>query len=155
MKELRRRGLRRFGYDVVRYTEMPQQPFDVLKLVVDSRIAAGQSVRFVQIGANDGVTGDPLRELVLKHQLSGIFVEPLPDLFARLQANYAGHPGAIFEQCAMGNRTGTPPFTGAGPVPIFPHGFKSSQASIRYTSPLASSTSRGSSGTLNRSRFRY
>src|SRR5262245_54064447 len=106
MKSMLRRALRSFGYDVIRCTDMPERPFDVLKLLVDRRIAAGQSVRFIQIGANDGVRNDPIRDLVVRHRLSGLLVEPLPDLFARLQTNYAGHQGIRFEQCAVGDNDG-------------------------------------------------
>ena len=106
MKSQLKRALRSFGFDIIRYTDMPDRPFDVLKLLVERRIAAGQGMRFIQIGANDGVRNDPIRNLVVRHQLSGILVEPLPDLFARLQANYEGHAGVRFEQCAIGDQDG-------------------------------------------------
>lgn len=106
MKSMLRWASRKVGYDIVRYTEIPDNPFDVLQLAVDNRIATGRAVRFIQIGANDGVRNDPIRKLVVQHQLPGLFVEPLPDLFARLQANYAGHPGVLFEQCAVGDQDG-------------------------------------------------
>ncbi|PID92057.1 MAG: methyltransferase FkbM [Bacteroidetes bacterium] len=47
---------------------------------------------FVQIGANDGVSFDPIYELVMREQLRGIALEPLPDIFLKLQENYAGNP---------------------------------------------------------------
>ena len=43
----------------------------------------------VQIGSNDGKTGDPLYPLLQKYpQWRGLFVEPLPNSFAKLKANY-------------------------------------------------------------------
>jgi FkbM family methyltransferase len=120
MKAGVRWALRKVGYDIVRHAETPVQPFEVLPLVVNSRIAAGQSVRFVQIGANDGVSGDPIRELVLQHRLPGIFVEPLPDLFARLKQNYAELPDAIFEQCAVGEHDGEATIYRVRPDPGLP-----------------------------------
>lgn len=124
MKALLHRAFRKIGYDVRRYADMPIRPFSVLKLVVDSRVAAGLSVRFVQIGANDGIVADPIRSLVLQHQLPGLFVEPLPDLFARLSANYAGHPGAIFEQCAVGDHDGQATFYRIRPNSELPEWFQ-------------------------------
>jgi len=49
-------------------------------------------LRFVQIGANDGMRFDDLFGFVTQHPCSGIVVEPLPDIFERLRANYADYP---------------------------------------------------------------
>lgn len=47
-------------------------------------------VTFVQIGAFDGLAGDPLRPLVHRYPgWRGVLVEPQPDVFARLTDNYA------------------------------------------------------------------
>ncbi|MEM7217197.1 MAG: FkbM family methyltransferase [Pseudomonadota bacterium] len=48
---------------------------------------------FVQIGANDGQSHDPLSTFVRANRLRGLVVEPLPDAFERLRAFYAGCPG--------------------------------------------------------------
>jgi FkbM family methyltransferase len=54
------------------------------------------------VGANDGISGDPLRVYILKHEWKGVLVEPQPDVFARLKANYAGaHDGIGFENVAI------------------------------------------------------
>jgi FkbM family methyltransferase len=120
MKSWIKWAARKVGYDLVQYVEVPDRPINVLKLAVDSRIAANQSVRFIQIGANDGVRNDPIRELVVRHKLSGLFVEPLPDLFARLQANYAGHDRLLFEQCAVGDSDGEATLYRVQPSPGLP-----------------------------------
>ena len=44
---------------------------------------------FLQIGANDGVAGDPIHELVITYRWKGILVEPVPYLFDKLKKNYA------------------------------------------------------------------
>jgi FkbM family methyltransferase len=47
-------------------------------------------VTFVQIGAFDGVEGDPIRPMILQNEgWTGVLVEPHPDAFARLKRNYA------------------------------------------------------------------
>ena len=51
-----------------------------------------RSLKFVQSGANDGMRCDDLYGFVMRHPCSGIVVEPLPDLFERLRANYADYP---------------------------------------------------------------
>lgn len=50
---------------------------------------------FVQIGANDGVRFDGLYGFVTSHPSCGIVVEPLPDMFERLRANYADYPAIV------------------------------------------------------------
>jgi len=54
----------------------------------DSIIGPGPA-RLVQIGSNDGKTGDPLYPLFQKHPAwRGLLVEPIPYIFERLRANY-------------------------------------------------------------------
>ena len=48
---------------------------------------------FVQIGANDGISHDPIYHLVTGEKVSGIALEPLPDIFKLLVKNYSGYPG--------------------------------------------------------------
>src|SRR5688572_11110998 len=48
--------------------------------------------RFVQVGAHDGRQFDRLYDFVKRRASSGIVIEPLPDLFAELNRNYAYNP---------------------------------------------------------------
>lgn len=64
-------------------------------------------VRFLQVGAMDGVSFDPIHRHVCRHGWSGILVEPLPDMQARLQENYAGIPGLAFAPVALADASGT------------------------------------------------
>ena len=43
-----------------------------------------QAFRFVQVGANDGVSHDPINAFVTRNRLAGVVIEPLPDVFAKL-----------------------------------------------------------------------
>ncbi len=45
-------------------------------------------VTFLQIGSNDGLVSDPLREFIVHRDWRGAFVEPIPAIFNRLVANY-------------------------------------------------------------------
>lgn len=47
---------------------------------------------FVQIGANDGISFDPIYELVTKENVKGIAIEPIPDIFKLLEKNYKKYP---------------------------------------------------------------
>lgn len=62
---------------------------------------------FVQIGANDGRTNDPLRRFILKYGFRGVLVEPQRTAFERLVANYSGVSGLRFENSAIAASDGT------------------------------------------------
>ncbi len=67
-----------------------------------NELLGGQATQIVQIGSNDGKTGDPLYELFQKNPLwTGLFVEPIPYLFERLQANYTDKSRFRLENVAI------------------------------------------------------
>lgn len=77
---------------------------DLLTILVEHHLVVahpGEPFYFVEIGANDGVTCDPLRRLIAKHRLAGLMVEPHPGAFARLQENYRHWPSLEFENSAI------------------------------------------------------
>lgn len=96
----------RFGYDIVRHEEKCERPLNVLDIVVRDRLRLNQPFYFVYIGAFDGVRSDLLRPLILKYNLKGLLVEPLPDFFEELCQNYASEPQLIFENCAVATENG-------------------------------------------------
>jgi FkbM family methyltransferase len=61
---------------------------------------------FVQIGAFDGITGDPIHELVRRHKWQGVLIEPQGSIFDTLKKNYAGQPGLQFFNVAIGPQDG-------------------------------------------------
>jgi FkbM family methyltransferase len=60
---------------------------------------------FVQIGANDGISLDPIHEFVVRHHasVSGLALEPLPDVFEQLVATYKAYPNVTPLQLAIHN----------------------------------------------------
>jgi FkbM family methyltransferase len=71
--------------------------------------SAGESrVTFVQIGAYDGVAGDPIRPVVLDCEgWSGVLVEPQPDAFERLRQNYLAQASRLqFLKIAISGEAG-------------------------------------------------
>jgi len=63
------------------------------------------SVFFVQVGSNDGVRHDPLHALIVNNQnWTGMFIEPLQQIFQRLQQNYRFSDRFIFENVAIGTK---------------------------------------------------
>jgi FkbM family methyltransferase len=82
--------LRQIGIEVRKFPSVAFQPVSVFNLAVRLLMERqGAAVTFVQVGANDGVFGDPLRSYITTFPWRGILVEPQPDVFARLVRNYA------------------------------------------------------------------
>jgi FkbM family methyltransferase len=71
---------------------------------------ARSDVVFVQIGSNDGRSGDPLYRLAIRHRWTGLLVEPVPYLAERLQLNYKRHPQVRIERAAIADVPGTRDF---------------------------------------------
>lgn len=67
------------------------------------RLAREGSPFLIQIGANDGVTGDPVFDFIKRYQWAGLLVEPLPDIFARLRDNYREAKHLTLANCAIGS----------------------------------------------------
>lgn len=80
---------------------------DVFKLLVDREMLRPEPFVCVQIGANDGISYDPVRPYILKYQWQSLLVEPIPATFERLKKNYETAPWVSFEQCAVASTDGT------------------------------------------------
>jgi FkbM family methyltransferase len=65
------------------------------------------NIAILQIGANDGISNDPVREfLVAGTGWYGYLIEPIPHLFDKLQKNYRGNKNVQLIQCAVSDKTG-------------------------------------------------
>lgn len=63
---------------------------------------------FVKVGANDGVTGDPVSDLLLADKRwRGLLIEPVPECFERLAHNFSDPERFTLEQVAIGKEEGT------------------------------------------------
>ena len=58
-------------------------PIDVLDLLLTKVSAERPDFFFVQIGANNGLTDDPIRQFVTKYHWHGVLVEPQPQVLSR------------------------------------------------------------------------
>ncbi len=78
-----------------------------LDTLVDLLLAAVPKPFVLQIGAMDGVQFDPIHPFLRRGGWEGLLVEPLPDLFAALVANYRGVTGLRFANVAISDHIGT------------------------------------------------
>jgi FkbM family methyltransferase len=63
---------------------------------------------FVKVGANDGVTGDPVSDIFLSQpHWRGVLIEPVPFCFQRLRASFHDSQRFKLEQVAIGKSEGS------------------------------------------------
>ncbi len=87
--------LARFGYEIQKVGRTSH----LLRQLARER--AGGEIRFIQVGANDGISFDNLYEFVTSHNCRGLAIEPLPHFFDRLKLNYLAYPKIVPLQVAV------------------------------------------------------
>lgn len=100
--------MNRLGYRVERIRpRLPGEEFNVLDLalVCLNRRREGR-VRFVQIGANDGVREDPCYAWITRFPWKGILVEPQPELVHALRRLHAGNADIHIAQAVIAEAPG-------------------------------------------------
>ena len=105
---------RRWGFTLRRHLLYRRQRANVFRrphtetLLRDFAVALPEAV-FLQIGANDGMTGDPIHALLAHagQRWSGVLVEPVAHLFAQLAERYGQNSALRLERAAIGERDGT------------------------------------------------
>jgi FkbM family methyltransferase len=93
MRKLLNKALRPLGYELLRV--------DVFATRLAALLTTQSELRFVQIGAHDGVQFDDLYTTVTQRKCSGLAVEPLPDVFQKLCRHYADYPRIVPVNCAV------------------------------------------------------
>lgn len=72
---------------------------------------------FVKIGANDGITGDPISDiLIAEEKWKGLLIEPAPPCFQRLTENFRDSRRFVLEQVAIGQTNGYSTFYFVDPI---------------------------------------
>jgi FkbM family methyltransferase len=95
-----------YGVAVLRQDRVPTCTANLLALACEGVLREQRHPRFVQVGANDGVTSDPLHKLIVRYQMTGVRVEPLPKVFQLLLTNCQSIPGLAFENVAIADSDG-------------------------------------------------
>jgi FkbM family methyltransferase len=85
---------------------------NLIRTTLKSIARNNRQVFFINIGANDGLAGDPLREFIATRKWSGILVEPVDYVFQRLTKAYRSFPPSQIrlENAAIAELTGTKKF---------------------------------------------
>jgi len=73
--------------------------FEILKAVYNRYYHA--DFMLVQVGANDGVRADPIRQFIRMKPCRALLAEPLPDMVEALQSSYSATSGVTICQMAV------------------------------------------------------
>lgn len=69
----------------------PKLRSQLISEILDRYSQIKQQVKFIQIGSNDGISEDPLRQFIIRNRWQGVLVEPLPATFRKLLINYEAY----------------------------------------------------------------
>jgi FkbM family methyltransferase len=114
MKQWVKKLLAKLGYQVqgTRYCPRHLLERDHLRLIeLDDVICRrmlefGQEFVFIQIGAFDGITTDPLHKYISRYGWRGVLVEPQPRPASQLRELYGDNDGIVILQAALDCRSG-------------------------------------------------
>ena len=100
------RKLRRACGNLEKVRHLPDPTFDCVQLALAYFIRSGLSGTFVQVGACDGKSGDPVHGLVASGKIPAVLLEPISPVFQRLEQAYKGVPNLTLVQAAIGDSDG-------------------------------------------------
>jgi FkbM family methyltransferase len=114
MKKLIQNALKRMGYHVQGIRYLPHQLLQnevTRKLEFDDAVCrymfeSGEGCTFIQVGAYDGVSTDPLRKYVERCGWKGVLMEPQPAPARSLRELYANVDGIVVMQAALDGKRG-------------------------------------------------
>lgn len=115
LKILAQRLAHSLGYRIERLSPHTEVPIEVLDLLIYKLAGTVPDFFFVQVGANDGITHDPIRKYVTRYHWRGILIEPQPQVFEQLRANYRDEPQLHFENAVISEKDGAARFFIADP----------------------------------------
>lgn len=98
--------LKKFGYEI---TQCTNTEFFVFERLLNFLRQKRGKLRFMQIGACDGISFDPIYPFLSQHpnQVEGLVIEPLPDLYEQLKVNYRHCPNVEAINTAIHNKLET------------------------------------------------
>lgn len=103
--------LKTFGYEITWWPnklvneKSNRLPFS-FEFVVAHLMLSKKLPFFVAIGANDGISNDPMYPFVKNFKIPGIMIEPLPSVFQDLKNNYSGFPQVECWNCGISKHDG-------------------------------------------------
>jgi len=88
------------------YKYIYSPPKNSLPELLDHLSKLSHQITVIQIGANDGITNDPIHKFIKRDNWNGILLEPQKGLLAALQKLYAKNQGIKIMNAALGSEDG-------------------------------------------------
>src|ERR1700739_530849 len=115
LREQIKSGLAALGYQVQGTKYCPRQllePALLRRLEFDDVVCrrmfeVGREFTFIQVGAFDGVSTDPLRKYIQTCGWRGVLIEPQPGPVAQLHELYCGNDRLVILKAALDDKRGT------------------------------------------------
>jgi FkbM family methyltransferase len=85
---------------------LPTPTFENIQLALAYYLKTNRNLTFVQVGACDGVSGDPICGFIKQGKLNAVLVEPIASCFVKLEQTYRGVPNVRLVQAAIGSQDG-------------------------------------------------
>ncbi len=103
LRHLIRSTLRQLNFELRKFPGGEFRAAPIFDLAVTCLMAQkGPNIKFVQVGANDGVHVDPIRKYIIHFPWEGLLIEPQPAVFNRLVQNYSTVASRLqFANCAV------------------------------------------------------
>lgn len=109
IKAILRRCLRWTPYELRRRHEeriLPDATFETIKLALAYFLESKPLPTFVQVGACDGVSGDPAHNFIRQGRIKAVLIEPIEQSWVKLRKTYEGVPNVSTVHAAVGNQDG-------------------------------------------------
>lgn len=98
------------GYVILKRSQVGsaiEYPFiNSFELILQNYLQQNSDIFFIQIGAHDGCSDDPIFHLVKQYHWRGLLIEPQPQVFKKLKQTYQDEPQLIFENALVGYEDG-------------------------------------------------
>lgn len=89
-----------------KHFERPKATFENVRLALAYYIESSKATTLLQIGACDGVTGDPAHDFIRSGRFRAFLVEPIDESFKALGRTYQGVPNVTLIRAALANADG-------------------------------------------------
>ena len=94
------------GYRIERVVGYEEHTLDLFELLVPLMRPESREFFFVQVGAHDGRSGDPLHKYVIRYHWRGLCLEPHPAIFEKLCETYRDEEQVSLENVALAEHDG-------------------------------------------------
>jgi FkbM family methyltransferase len=98
-----------FNYEIRKYPKFKYKRINIFQMIIENYMMRNNNncLYFLQVGANDGRSNDPINYYIKKYGWKGILIEPQKKIFSKLKNEYKKYKqNVIFENIAISSTKG-------------------------------------------------